>query len=426
MKTLTRGGWACSLPRDDERQDMVEKIAIGLWGCFFGVVVVILTGSVFAYARSLRRIGFNAALSALASALYVAAYLGGLPKAYEQSEAVFLAWVTLAVSALLTYLLFAVLGVLKSAAMRKRAAVLLGAILLVVLWLGWLLSARALFILSVATACLLGLVALAGALQKAWKGDRLAWAMVFAISCMLVTLVGLNLIALDRSQSMWSLQAVSALAATSYMSIMAAVLWSRYAYLIELHKLMAYGPSYDPVTRMRSHQETGHMVGAVFKSFRDKPQPLGIVTLTIANLYSLEQLYGAHAVNHALFICAARLRRTVPGHVEMGRLGKEGFVLVMPHCKESASLIDLARVVQARLRRPVSLNTSRELETPGTLWAADVGVGVLMVSNPDVRGSDAIAMGYRMSHTALSYASRMAWFDHSSGETVELPDARLL
>lgn len=404
----------------------MEKIAIGLWGCFFGVVAVILIGSVFAYARSLRRIGLNAALSALASALYVAAFLSDLPADDEQAQAVFLALVALAVSALLTYLLFAVLGVLKSAAMRQRAAVWLCGMLLVVLLLGWLLSARVLFMLSAATACLLGLVALAAALKKAWKGDRLAWAVVFAICCMLVTLVGLSAIALDRSKSMWTLQAVSALAATSYMSIMAAVLWSRYAYLIELHKLMAYGPSYDPVTRMRTHQETGHMVGAVFKSFRDKPQPLGIVTLTIANLYTLEQLYGAHAVNHALFICAARLRRTVPSHVEMGRLGNEGFVLVMPHCRESASLIDLARAVQARLRRPVSLNTSRELETQGTVWAAEMGLGVLTVSNPEVRGSDAIAMAYRMSRTAVSYVSRIAWFDHSSGETVELPDARLM
>ena len=168
------------------------------------------------------------------------------------------------------------------------------------------------------------------------------------------------------------------------------------------------------------------MVGAVFKSFRDKPQPLGIVTLTIANLYTLEQLYGTHAVNHALFMCAARLRRTVPGHVEMGRLGTEGFVLVMPRCTESASLINLARAVQTRLRRPILLNTSRELETQGTVWEAEMGVGILMVSNPEVRGPEAISMAYRMSRTAISYASRIARFDQFSGETVELPDIRLL
>ena len=158
---------------------------------------------------------------------------------------------------------------------------------------------------------------------------------MFAICCMLVALVGLRAMALDRTQSKWSLHAVSALAAASNMSTTAAVLWSRYAYLIELNKLMAYGPGYDPVTRMRSHLETGHMVGAVFKSFRGKPQPLGIVTLTIANPYTLEQLYGTHAVNHALFMRAARLSRAVPGHVEMGRLGIEGFVLVMPCCTKA-------------------------------------------------------------------------------------------
>ena len=404
----------------------MDKLAIGLWGCFFGVVTVILIGSAFAYARSLRRIALNAALSAVASALYVAAFLGGLPFANEQAQAVFLAMVTLVVSALLTYLLFAVIGFLKSAGMRQRVAMGLCGMLLVVLLLGLLLPARGFFILSTTAACLLGLVALTAALKKALNGDRLAWAVMFAICCMLVALVGLSAIALDRSQSKWSLHAVSALAAASYMSIMAAVLWSRYAYLIELNKLMAYGPSYDPVTRMRSHLETGHMVGAVFKSFRDKPQPLGIVTLTIANLYTLEQLYGTHAVNHALFMRAARLRRAVPGHVEMGRLGTEGFVLVMPRCTESASLINLARAVQTRLRRPILLNTSRELETQGTVWEAEMGVGILMVSNPEVRGPEAISMAHRMSRTAISYASRIAWFDQSSGETVELPDIRLL
>jgi hypothetical protein len=75
------------------------------------------------------------------------------------------------------------------------------------------------------------------------------------------------------------------------------------------------------------------------------------------------------------------------------------------------------------------LSTSRDaarLETENTLWVADIGMGVLMVSNPESRGSDAIAMGRRMSRTAISYASRIAWFDQSSGETIELPDNRLL
>ena len=407
----------------------MQTLAIGIWGCFFGVVLGILAGSVFAYARSLRRIALNAAMSALASALYVAAFLGMLPIADAQTLTVFLAVVTMTVSVLLIYMLFAMLGLTKSARTRQRTmAVLFGVFLLALVW-GWQLESKDFLVLSTVTACLLGLIALGAAIKKALAGDRLAWAVVFSLCCMLVALVGLSAIAHERGQTNWSLHALSALAATLYMVIMASVLWSRYAYLIELHKMMAYGPSYDPVTRMRTHAETGQMVGAAFKSFRDKPQPMGIVALTIANLYALEQLHGTPAVSHALFVCAARLRRTVPSHVEMGRLGTDGFVLVMPECKNSTILIDLARVVEARLRRSVSLSTSRnaaQIETDSTLWVADIGVGVLMVSNPESRGSDAIAMGRRMSRTAISYASRIAWFDHSSGETVELPDIRLL
>lgn len=52
---------------------------------------------------------------------------------------------------------------------------------------------------------------------------------------------------------------------------MASVLWTRYSYLIELNQVMAHGPSYDPVTRMRSHSETGNMVGAAFKHYTTNP-----------------------------------------------------------------------------------------------------------------------------------------------------------
>lgn len=403
----------------------MEKLAIGLWGCFFGVAAVILVGAGFAYARSLRRIAMNAALAALASALYVAVFLVGLPIADEKTQPAILALITLLVSGLLTYLLFAVLGFLKSPAARQRVAVLLCLLLLIFLLIGWLLAARNFFILSTVAACLLGLVGLIAAIQKARNGDRLAWTVAFAIFCMLASIVSLGFVAFDRQGSSWRVYAASALAATFYLSTMALVMWSRYSYLMELHTLMAYGPSYDPVTRMRTHQETGVMVGAVFKNFRDKPQPLGIVALTIANLYALEQLYGVHAVNYAFYVCAGRLRRTVPSQIQMGRLGNEGFVLVMPHCIESAHLIDLAREIQVRLSKSFSIKNSDELEAQGTVWEAEIGVGVLMVSNPDSRGSDAISMAHRMSRTAISYASRIAWFDHTSGETVELPNTQL-
>lgn len=408
---------------------VMEKLIFGLWGCFFGVVVGILAGSAFAYTRSLNRIASNAALSALASALYVVAFLGGLPIDNPETLKLTLAFVTITVSVLLTYQLFALLGLTMSVHTRKRVFVVLFSLPLVVSVFGWQLPPGDFLLLGTAIAIVLGLVALSAAVKKAWSGDHLNWAVVFGICWMLVALTGLSVIAHDRNHAGSWLQAVSALGATLYMVTMAWVLWSRYAYLIELHKIMAYGPSYDPVTRMRSHLETGQMVGASFQSFRDQPQPMGIVVLTIANLYALEQLHGVPAVNHALFVCATRLRRTVPSYIQMGRLGADGFVLVMSVCKHSGDVINVAKAVEARLRRSVTLNTSREaarLETDNTLWVADIGVGVLVVSNPESRGSDAVAMGRRMSRTAISYASRIAWFDYSSGQVVELPDNRLL
>ena len=407
----------------------MQTIVIGLWGCFFGVVAGILAGSVFAYARSLRRIARNAAMFALASAFYVIAFLGLLPIRDAQTLTVLLALVALLVAVILTYLLFAVLGLTKPKRWRRRALAVLGSLLLLALVWGWQLPAKDFLVVGTATACLLGLVALGVAVKKALFGDRLAWAVVFAICAMLVALVGLCATARAGTQASLSLQAVSALAATLYMVTMASVLWSRYAYLIELHRLLAYGPTYDPVTRMRSQAGTDQMMGAAFKRFSAKPQPMGVMVLTIANLYALEKLHGLQAVNQALFVCASRLRRAGPTQLGIGRLGSDGFVLVMLQCKKSAELIALAKAVEVRLRRPVSLSTTRDaarLETDNTVWTADIGVGVLLVTNPDSRWTDAIAMAHRLSRTALSYASRIAWFDHSSGETVELPDSRLL
>ncbi|MDB5915176.1 MAG: hypothetical protein JWP22_3851, partial [Ramlibacter sp.] len=155
-----------------------------------------------------------------------------------------------------------------------------------------------------------------------------------------------------------------------------------------------------------------------------EPAPLGVVVLTIANFYALEKLHGTVAINHALFVTAGRLRRAAPGNVEMGRLGHDGFLLVMRNCRDSGRLVALARTIESRLRKPLTLNTSRDvsrLETDNTPWAAEVGVGVLLLNNPAVRGPSAISMARGMSRTAMSYASHIAWFDHASREIVELP-----
>ena len=402
----------------------MDKLSFGFWGCYFGTTALLLIGSAMAFLRSLRRIAVNAALSAAASGFFVLAFLGGLPFSSADTQARFLAHLATLVAVLLSCMLLAVLGLVKSAKAWNAVVMVLSVAGAVVLGLGWLLPPLQALALGLGLAYLLGAVALGLCLWGAIHGDRLARVPTSAVGLMLCALIGLGWIALDRAAAPWQLHAMSAIAATLYVSTMAWFLWGRYAYLIELHEVMAHGPSYDPVTRLRSHAETGQLVGSVFKSFRDDPAPLGVMVLTIANLYALEKLHGSVAINHALFLTAGRLRRVVPGYIEMGRLGHDGFLLLMRNCKDSGRLIRLARSVEARLSKPLSLSTSRDvarIETDKLVWGAEVGVGLLLVSNPAIRGSSAIPMARGMSRTAMSYASRIAWFDHSSGEIVELP-----
>lgn len=405
----------------------MDKLIIGLWGCFFGTTVLILAGAALAFHRSLHRISRNAALTAVAAAFFAIAFLGGLPIEDPDALARFLAALAVITSSMLTYQLFATLGLLKRRRLRQYVMLALSLVCIMVLTVGWWLPAKLFLAMGIAVGCLLALMALGTCLRSAWYGERLAWVAVTSVLAILVALLGFGWIALHRRQSVGAVHIVTAVASMYYVFTLAYVLWSRYAYLIELHAVMAYGPGYDPVTRMRSNAETGKLVSEVFERFRERPAPLGIVVLTIANLYALERLHGAAAVNSAFFVCAGRLRRLVPAHIEMGRLGKDGFLLIMQNCSSSKRIIDLARSVESRLRRSVSLNTNRDaskLETENTVWVAEIGIGVLVVSDPEVRGSGAVAIGRAMSRTAISYASRIAWLDQSSGETVEIPEVR--
>ncbi|MGH8805242.1 MAG: diguanylate cyclase domain-containing protein [Polaromonas sp.] len=402
----------------------MDQFTVGFWGCYFGATGLMLAGSLFAFIRSLRRVALNAALSAVASAFFVVAFLGGLPIKDPDTLARFLAHVACGVSALLAYLLFSILGILQRPEIRRRSITALAVLAAVVIMAGGLLQPLQALALGSAMACLLGLVALALSLRSALRGDRLAWAAVVGVSFMLVAIAGLSWIALDRTHVPWQVHAVSAIAGTAYMATMASMLWTRYSYLIELHQVMAHGPSHDPVTRMRSHTETGRMVGAAFRHYHDESVPLGVIVVSIANLYVLEKLYGLPAVNHALFVCAGRLRRAMPAHVEMGRLAGDGFLLLMRNSRDSGQLIHLAHKVLARLSKSVALHTSLEAGSLGrqqTRWAADVGVGVLRVTKADARAATAVAMGRGMSRTAWSYPSRVAWYDEKSGKIVNIP-----
>ena len=406
----------------------MEKFIIGFWGCYFGTIGLMVAGCVFGFVKSLHRVAANAALTALASAFLTVVFLGGLPIEQGPLLARFQAHVVAAVSALLLCLLFTMLGLFREARGWRRPGWWLAGLTLVTVAVGWLVPPRQALLLGLAQAGLLGLVGLAFSLRNAWRRERLALTAVVGVFFMLMMLAGLGWIALDLDQVVpWQVHAVSALAGTIYLATMASALWARYAYLIELRQVMEHGFNYDALTRMRSYAQTGPMVTAAFRRHRKNPGPLGIVVISIANLYALEKLYGPLAVNHVLFVCAGRLRHVVPTDIEMGRLARDSFLLLLPGCRDSGQLIRLAHRIRASLARPVTLHSSFEIASldsaavQQTRWVASVGVGLLRVSGADARAAESVARVRGVSRSAWASPSRVAWYDEHSGEIVAMP-----
>lgn len=399
----------------------MDVVAAGFWGAFFCTATLMLVISLTAFARSHRRVALMAGITSVVSAGFVAAFLGWLPLPEGPVEARVLAHVAIATAVCLALLLMSTLGMLRQRAVGRRAMALLVGAGGLVLGLGWLLEPALALALSSVTAFTIGMAMLVVTMRGAMRGDRAGWAAVAGIVCMLVALAGLSWIAMSQTTA-WPVHAVSATAGVVYLCVIAVVLWARYSYLLELSEVLAHGPNYDPVTRMRSHSETGQMVGDIFFHRGAEARPIGVIAICIANLYALENLHGRAAFNHALFICASRLRRTVPQNVEMGRLSEDGFLLLVPNAQDMQRVAQLARQIRNRMMRPVSLSVSRDpagLEAARTAWEAEIGIGVL-VTNTQVRPAQAISTARAMARTAWTYGSRLAFFDQQAGQIAEL------
>jgi GGDEF domain-containing protein len=404
----------------------MHTLAVAFWGAYFGTASLMMAAALAAYVQSQQRVALTAALSALVSALFVIAYLGWLPIAQPAIEARLVAHVAVITATVLGLMLLAMLGYLRKPATARRIRLRMTALAAGALAAGWLLDATQALALGSVVALGIGGAGWVIGIRSARRGDRQAWVAVCGITFMLVALGGLSWIAMNREGVPWQVHLTSAVAGMAYLAAMATAMWQRYSYLIELREVLAQGPRYDPVTRMRSNAETGNMVGlAFFSEQQNQTRPVGIVAISIGNFYALENLHGRAAVNHALFVCAGRLRRCVPADVEMGRLSEDGFLLVARNATDLPRIVQLGRVVAERLSKPVKLSTEATaggLEAAKALWAAQVGVGLIVTSARE-RPSAVVAMARDMSRTAWTYASRVAWHDQSSGQIAELPAA---
>jgi GGDEF domain-containing protein len=398
-------------------------VAIGFWGGFFGTAALMLTGALAAFAKSHHRVALSAGLTSLLSALFVVSYLGWLPVPDAALEARVLAHVAIVSAVLLGLMLMTELGLLREAAAARRVRWRMFATAALTLGAGWLVSPRDALTLSSLVSFGIGCAGLLVAIRSGRRGDRLAWLAVFGVLFMLVALAGLSWIALDRRGVPWLVHPASALAGMAYLSSVGAMLWRRYSYLIELREVLVQGPRYDPVTRMQSAAAIGHVVGLAFMHQQQNPaRPLILIAVSIGNLRALEQLHGRAALNHALFVCASRLRRCVPADVEMARLFEDGFLLVARDVGDRRRLVQLSRLVAKRLSRPVALSTSAiasDLEAGHTQWTPQLGVGLLVASS-HADSSMVLSRVSDMARIARTYPSHVALYDEASGSISEM------
>lgn len=401
----------------------MHVVAIGFWGAYFGAVALMLVGAVAAFAKSHHRVALSAAFTALLSALFVVSYLGWLTVADSTLEARLLAHVGIVSAALLGLMLLTELGLLREPETGPRIRWGMAALVVATLGAGWLFSPRQALALGSGVAFGTGVGGLLMAIRSARRGDRLAWIAAFGVTFMLVAIGGLSWIALDRRGVPWLVHPASAMAGMAYLTSVEVMLWRRYSYLIDLREALAQGPRYDPVTRMQSDAAVGHMVGMAFLHQQHNPsRPVVLIAVSIGNMAALESLHGRAAFNHALFLCAGRLRRCVPGDVEMARLFQDGFLLVARDAGDRQEMARLCRRVAGRLSRPVSLSTrAHDLEADQAKWIPDVGVGMLAATSHD-DPSLVVSRVTAMSRRARDYASRVACFDERSGGEAELAD----
>jgi GGDEF domain-containing protein len=398
-------------------------VAIGFWGGFFGTVALMLAGALVAFAKSHHRVALSAGLTSLLSAVFVVSYLGWLTVPETALEARLLAHVAIVTAVLLGLMLMTELGLFRGAAVARRVRWRMLAAAALTLGAGWVVSPRDALALSSLVAFGIGLAGLLIAIRSGRRGDRLAWLAVFGVVFMLIALAGLSWIALDRRGVPWLVHPASALAGMAYLTCVGAMLWRRYSYLIELREILVQGPRYDPVTRMQSAAATGHVVSLAFLHQQENPaRPLILIAISIGNLPALEKLHGRGALNHALFVCASRLRRCVPADVEMARLFEDGFLLVARDAGDRQRLVQLSRLVARRLSQPVALSTSAmpsDLEAGQTQWTPHVGVGLLAATS-HADSSMVLSRVSDMSRIARSYPSRIALYDEASGRISEL------
>ena len=222
----------------------------------------------------------------------------------------------------------------------------------------------------------------------------------------------------------WPVHALTAVAGIGYVGAMAAALWMRYSYLIDLREAMGTAPA---TTRSPGCARTRRPAPWSATRSRVPPatHPLGVIVVSIANLYGA----GAAAWPRGLQPWPVHLRQPAAAHAcrpawswaaGRGRLP----AAAAQSGTAAAAWASWPTCWRERLARPVALGTSRDMaalegsrtELGGRRRRRRAGR-----ARPTCAPPVAVAGARAMSRTAWSYASRVAWYDEDSRQIAELP-----
>lgn len=384
----------------------MDPVAVGFWGAYFGVAILAFAASAIPLAQGLPRVALLMAAGPLLNGTYVVAALGWFPGGHELNlriQGLVALHNSLALSALM-------LLMLRTRGWVWRAWFGSVALVAAIAAVSLMFSPRTGMLLGTgyATACTWAALALLFS-PRGLRFHRLAWLAVTSVGSVSLGLILTAWIAASGPGVVWEAHAVAAVVVAAHEMCMAFAVWSQFLHLAELRLVRAYGSGYDPVTRMRSAETAGQLINSVFSS---GPGRVGALAITVANLYSLENLHGRAEHNQALFVLATRLRNNMPQGVHMGRLGPDTFLLLSRRARTEAELLELAHRIRDILGRPVTLGSGEnpsEVHLGAHEWTPEFGIGVLAVAADQNRAA-AVNTVRALSRTALTYPSRIACY----------------
>jgi GGDEF domain-containing protein len=298
------------------------------------------------------------------------------------------------------------------------------AVLLPVAGLACLALPRAQQIPAAAAVSLLGGILTLWLTVRAWlMGDRLA--PVMAAGCLLTVpaLAGLHAVAMGLPGMGTALHAALAFCAALSNGLTGFVLWRR-----DRHEWRARhedGPpafQLDPVTKLHSGIS---LVRKLVKAQRRRNRTRrdgAVLAILLFDVDRIAAQAGAAGVNE-MFICiASRIQRQVGVINTVGRYYDRCFVSLVETIQSPASLRTLGLRVATSLRRPIEVMGSSGQRIEVT---ADVGVGVVHLSQAEAAVEDILHDAQRMAEAARGMRSRAAILDPASGEVVPVEHANL-